>query len=139
MQLDKIYIDEAKRIRKTYLTNLAAIIKKEDEIQLYLEMINNIKKEVEDSELTNDEYYKNKILEIGTNIEKINKFIMPHYEKIRGLDDSRKILYNNIKDKYPTITEDEIQDQIVPHLIPIDQDFTKKNKKLYDKISEKQK
>jgi hypothetical protein len=139
MVLDKLYIDEAVRIRKTYLTNLAAIVEKEDEIQVYFGQIEDIRKQVEDSEPTNpDEFFVNRLLDINNNIEKIKNVIMPHYDKIQKLDESQRLLYNNIKDKYPNITDLEIQEQIVPHIIPVDQAFTKKNKELYDKVMEKQ-
>ena len=138
MILDKLYIEEAKRIRKTYLTNLVRIVEKEDEIQIYFKMIEDIKIQVENNKDKEDEFFISKLIEINNNIEKIQNVIMPHYEKIKKLDESQKILYNNIRDKYPDITDEEIQKQIVPHIIPIDQDFTKKNKELYDKVIEKQ-
>ena len=138
MILDKLYIEEAKRIRKTYLTNLVRIVEKEDEIQIYFKMIEDIKIQVENNKDKEDEFFISKLIEINNNIEKIQNVIMPHYDKIKKLDDAQKILYNNIKDKYPDITDEEIQKQIVPHIIPIDQDFTKKNKELYDKVMEKQ-
>ena len=139
MQLDKLYIDEAKRIRKTYLTNLAAIVQREDEIQSYFKMIEDIKKQIEDSEDTNDEFFVKKLLDINDSIDKIKNVILPYYDKIKGLDDSQKLLYDNIKDKYPNITDEEIQEQIVPYITPIDQEFTRNNQELYNKILARQK
>jgi hypothetical protein len=138
MILDKLYIDEAKRIRRIYLNNLAAIVEKEEDIQKYFEMIEEVRREIEHSEGVNQEFFVKKLLEINDNIEKIKSFIMPHYESIQKLDDSQKLLYNNIKDKYPEITDEEIQSQIVPHIVPIDKEFTKKNVGLYNKMVEKQ-
>ena len=138
MTLDKLYIDEAKRIRKTYLNNLAAIVKKEEEIQEYFKMIEDIKEQVKNSEETNDKYFMDKLVEINGKVDKIKDIIMPHYDEIKKLDDSQKLLYNNIKDKYPDTTDEEIQNQIVPHIHPIDQEFTKKNQDLYNKIIERQ-
>jgi vacuolar-type H+-ATPase catalytic subunit A/Vma1 len=135
MTLDKLYIDEAKRIRKVYLTNLANIVNKEDEIEMYFQLIENIKNEVNNSQNAIDEqFFISKLMEINDNIEKIKSFIIPHYEKIKELDGSQKTLYNNIKDKYPSITDEEVQDQIMPHIIPIDEKFMKDNKELYNKI-----
>lgn len=135
MTLDKLYIDEAKRIRKVYLTNLANIVMKEDEIETYFHLIEDIREEVNNNKDNNSEqYFINKLMEIDSNIEKIKSFIIPHYERIKVLDEDQRTLYNNIKDKYPSITDDEIQDQIVPHIIPIDDKFRKDNKELYDKI-----
>ena len=138
MILDKLYIDEAIRIRKTYLNNLAAIVKKEDEIQKYFLMIEDVREEVEQNEAPNQDYFVKKLTEINDNIEKIKSVIMPHYDTIKKLDESQKILYDNIKDKYPEITNDDIQSQIVPHIVPIDKEFTEKNVGLYNKMVEKQ-
>lgn len=138
MTLDKLYIDEAVRIRRTYLDNLAGIVRKEDEIQKYFEMIENVRKEVAENENPDQEYFVKKLTEINDNIEKIRSIIIPHYDTIKKLDESQKTLYNNIKDKYPEITDDDIQSQIVPHVIPIDKEFSKKNVGLYNKIVDKQ-
>ena len=138
MILDKLYIDEAIRIRKTYLNNLAAIVKKEDEIQKYFLMIEDVREEVEQNEAPNQDYFVKKLTEINDNIEKIKSVIMPHYDTIKKLDESQKILYDNIKDKYPEITNDDIQSQIIPHIVPIDKEFTEKNVGLYNKMVEKQ-
>lgn len=138
MTLDKLYIDEAVRIRRTYLDNLAGIVRKEDEIQKYFEMIEDVRKEVAENENPDQEYFVKKLTEINDNIEKIKSVIIPHYDTIKKLDESQKTLYNNIKDKYPEITDDDIQSQIVPHVIPIDKEFSKKNVGLYNKIVDKQ-
>lgn len=140
MTIDRLYIDEAKRIRKVYLTNLANIVQKEEEIDRYFKMIEKIKDEVKDNEsVTNEQFFIGKLLEINDNIEKIKTFIIPHYERIQELDGAQKILYNNIKDKYPDITDEEIQSQVMPHIIPIDEKFMKDNEDLYNKILSKEK
>jgi len=138
MILEKIYIEEAKRIRKVYLTNLASIVEKEDEIQLYVKELENIKNEVNDNDSNGDDYYIKKLLDMNDNIEKIKSLLIPNHEKINGLDEAQKILYNRIKEKHPTITDDEMQDLIVPHIVQIDDDFRKRNQNLYKKIMEKE-
>lgn len=139
MTLEQIYINESKRIRKVYLTNLANIVKKEDEIQLYFDMIESIRKQVKETDSSNEKYFIDKLMEINDKIEKIKSFLLPYYEEIKKLDNSQRILYNNIKDKHPDITDNEIQDQIMPHIISIDDNFIKDNKELYDKILSKEK
>jgi transcription termination factor NusB len=138
MQLEKIYINEAVRIRKTYMNNLVNIIEKEDEIEVYKKIMEDIKNEVENNESTNDEYFIKKLMELNDNIEKIKGIIMPHYETIKELDSAQRILYNRIKEKHPTITDEEIQNEIVPFIIPLDEDFRKKNINIYQKILTKQ-
>jgi hypothetical protein len=138
MTLDTIYINEAKRIRKIYLTNLTNIVEKEDDIQTFLKMINDIKSDIEDNE-ENENIFQEKLLNINKNISKIKDHIMPYYDEIKKLDESQRILYNNIKDKYPNITDDEIQEQIVPYIKTIDLEFINKNKEIYQKIVDKKK
>ncbi len=137
MKIDKIYINEAKRIRKTYFTNLACIVQKENEIRQYFNTIEKIKEDVNANDDQNDDYYIKKLMEINDNIENIKKFILPHSEIIKELDTAQKLLYNNIKDKYPNITDDEIQEQIIPFILPIDEEFRKKNQNLFNKIKER--
>jgi hypothetical protein len=137
MKIDKIYINEAKRIRKIYFTNLICIVEKENDIRQYFSMIEKIKEDVDANDDQNDEFYVNKLIEINDNIESIKKFILPHSEIIKELDNAQKLLYNNIKDKYPNITDDEIQEQIIPYILPIDEEFRKKNKNLFNKIKER--
>lgn len=138
MILDDIYINEAIRIRKEYLYNLIEIIKKEEEIKKYFEQLENIKKRMEsltDTEREiNEKDITSVIIEISKNIDNIKKHILPYSDKIKKLDKDQRLLYNNIKDKYPNISNDEIQKQIVPHITPIDDKFRKDNKKLYEKI-----
>ncbi len=141
MTIDEIYINEAKRIRKTYLTNIANIVKKEEDIQKYFNMIEDIKKEIDDTDQNSvdEKFYINRVYDISDNIDKVKNHLMPYYENIKKLDNDQKVLYNNIRDKYPDITDDEIQNQIVPHVVEIDKEFTKKNEELYNKILEKKK
>lgn len=138
MTLDSIYINEAKRIRKIYLTNLTSIVEKEDEIQTFIKIIDSIKSDIENGD-DNQKDFQDKLLNINKNIGKIKEHIMPHYDKIKKLDESQRTLYNNIKDKYPDISDDEIQKQIAGHIKIIDLDFIKKNKEIYQKIVDKKK
>ena len=140
MIIDDIYINEAKRIRKVYLTNIANIVKKEDDIQKYFNIIENIKQDIDNNEEnTDEEFFMKKLYDINDKIEKIKNHLMPYYENIKKLDKDQRILYNNIREKYPNITDDEIQQQIVEHVVEVDKEFTEKNKDLYNKILEKQK
>jgi transcription termination factor NusB len=120
------------------MNNLVNIIEKEDEIEVYKKIMEDIKNEVENNESTNDEYFIKKLMELNDNIEKIKGIIMPHYETIKELDSAQRILYNRIKEKHPTITDEEIQNEIVPFIIPLDEDFRKKNINIYQKILTKQ-
>lgn len=137
MKLDLIYINEAKRIRKSYLTSLSNIVKKEDEIKKLLTELEDIKNEVDESTNTSDEYYNDKILEISKKIESIQNYIIPHYTKIQELDKDQSKLYGNIKDKYPNITDKDIRAQVVPEVMVIDQEFAMYNDSVYNRIKDR--
>lgn len=138
MKLDLIYINEAKRIRETYLENLMKIVDKEEEIKKYLDIINRIKDKINKSdEDKSDEYYKSEILNIDKNINNIRKNILPYYDNIKKLDEDQRKLYNNIKEKYTDIKDEDIQNQIIPYIKGIDKKFIKKNKEKYDKLLQK--
>ncbi|MFW6233348.1 MAG: hypothetical protein ACOC3Z_01660 [Nanoarchaeota archaeon] len=142
MTIDEIYINESIRIRKTYLKNLLKIVESEEEIKNNVKHIEDIKKEIDrykEEDINIDEKkISSTILEINKNIDIIKKNIMPYSDSIKKLDEDQRILYNNIKDKYPGISREEIQSQILPHIIPIDNQFRKENAKLYEKIMNKE-
>lgn len=142
MTIDEIYINESIRIRKTYLKNLLKIVESEEEIKNNVKHIEDIKKEIDrykEEDINIDEKkISSTILEINKNIDIIKKNIMPYSDSIKKLDEDQRILYNNIKDKYPSISREEIQSQILPHIIPIDNQFRKENAKLYEKIMNKE-
>ena len=139
MKLDEIYIKESIRIRKEYLTNLTNIITKEDEIRECIMMMENIKQEMEDVDEPTEEFFMLRLTKINDTIDEIRKYITPYYDKITELDKTQRVLYHSIKEKYPDISDDEIQNQIVPHIIPIDKKFVERNKDLYAKILEREK
>ncbi len=49
--------------------------------------------------------------------------IRPYIEKINDLDNEQRILYNNIKEKYIDITDEEIYKEIIPVIEEIDENF----------------
>lgn len=137
MKLDDIYINESIRIRKTYLNNLAKIALQEEEIKKYSDSLNSIKEEINntDEEEVDEKFQMRIMLDMNKSIDKIQKKLSPYYNEIRKLDTDQKTLYNSIKEKYPFISDEEIQKQIVPHIVIVDKDFMKRNKKLYKKIT----
>jgi hypothetical protein len=132
--IDLIYLNESKRIRKEYLQNLAFIVSREEEIESYMNEIKNIQSQIDKSENKKIELFTDQLRYIDVNIDKINKFISVYYDKIKQLDKDQKILYNNIKDKYPNINDDDIKNQIMKFIEPVNNEFVKNNEKLYKKI-----
>lgn len=123
--IDKIYIEEAIRIRKEYLKNLLNVTKFE---KVYQELFEKLEKEKEkvsnfDADIiTQDDIFKYvKQLEVELNL--ILDKIRPYIEKIDDLDNEQRILYNNIKEKYIDITDEEIYKEIIPVIKEIDENF----------------
>ena len=123
--IDKIYIDEAIRIRKEYLENLLNVTKFEKVYQELIEKLEREKEKVSNFDpdiITQDEIFKYvKQLEFEVNLI-LNK-IRPYTEKIDDLDNKQNILYNNIKDRYVGITDEQIYSEIIPVIEEVDENF----------------
>lgn len=126
-KIDNIYIDRAKRIRKDYLSlndklkKYDVYIKKlKDEIEDTIQYIQNI---IENGKTGSNETIKNELLirinNLETQIEKIQKYINPVNEMIKKLQTEEQILYEQIKIKYPNMTDDEILNTIQKEIINI--------------------
>ena len=123
--IDKIYIEEAIRIRKEYLKNLLNVTKFEKVYQEIFEKLEKEKEKVSNFDadiITQDDIFKYvKQLEVDLNL--ILDKIRPYIEKINDLDNEQRILYNNIKEKYIDITDEEIYKEIIPVIEEIDENF----------------
>lgn len=128
--IDKHYINEAKRIREEYLKNLIYIAEEEDNIKSLIEDLDKIGKEIEDSDNKSEKYYKDALFEIEIMIRKATEKIIPYHEKKKELDKQQRSLYNTIKDKYPNITDEQMMEHIIPHIIEIDKKYNEKYKNL---------
>ena len=128
--IDQIYINEAKRIRKEYLDNLLFITNEEKNIIKLTTDLKKISDEIEESEIKNESYYKKVLTKIETMIQKTTDKIIPYQTKSEELDKQQRILYNTIKEKYPKISNDEIQNDIIPHIIKVDETYKKKHKNM---------
>jgi len=122
MNLDKIYIDEAIRIRKSYIKSINNILNEEKLLLKKKEEIDKIYKNITniiDSEL-HDVTKRLKLNEQLINTEKIinniQKRIRPHYNNIDQLKKDANNLYTSIIEKYPNISKDEIEKEISPYL-----------------------
>lgn len=124
--IDKIYIEEAVRIRKEYLNNLIYISNEEDNIKEYISKLKKIQNEIENGELNDEKYYREMLFDIEIMIKKATNKIKPYYDKIKVLDNNQSTLYNNIREKYTNITDDEIKNDILPYIVKIDKILKKK-------------
>lgn len=129
--IDTLYINEALRIREEYLNNLLYISNEEENLKKLTNNLSELSEEIENSESKDENYYKNALIEVEKMIQKANDKIKPYYDKIKDLDKQQRLLYNNIKEKYPNITDDKIKDVIIPHILILDEKIKNKYNKTY--------
>jgi len=125
--IDKIYINEAVRIREEYLDNLVYIAKEEEYIKSLSSDLQTLNNEIKDSEKKDEKYYRDALFEVDLMIRKATEKINPYYEKIKELDNKQRSLYNTIKDKYPDIKDEQIQKDIIPEIIKVDKKYKEKH------------
>lgn len=122
-KIHKRYIDEAVRIRKSYLKTINKISEKEESILSFkndiekimseTDIIVNDNKNIDDIKLRN--ILNEKLIDIETNIINIQKEVKPMNDKIERLESDSKKLYDTIKEKYD-LEDSEIQNQIINEL-----------------------
>ena len=123
MTIPAHYINEGLRIRKIYLSNLKEIIKLEADIENEKKKLETLKADAIDiatnkdiSEVRKTLTLNNKLNDMENSIKVIQNAIRPFYENIEKLRLDADRLYVAIKEKYPTITAEEIEEQIANHM-----------------------
>lgn len=117
------FLKDASKIRKQYFSNIKKLSKKEESLTFYKNEIVKIKEEIsifiKNTKNYNDTFVKTfngKLMEIEKNIIKIQNEISPINNNIIDLEKQSKILYNNIKEYYPSLDESDIQKQVIDYL-----------------------
>lgn len=113
------YINEGIRIRKVYIQNLKEILKQEPIIlerkkifeKLKDDMEATVKSDLNDIRKTLE--LNNKLINIEKEIKIIQDIIRPYYDVIESLKSDKDRLYLAIKEKYPNITQEEIEKDIM--------------------------
>mgnify|MGYP000968873080 CR=1 FL=1 len=113
------YINEGIRIRKKYIQNLKEILKQEPIIsekkkrfeQIQNEMSQIVSSDMNDMRKTLD--LNNRLILLEKEIKKIQDIIKPYYETIENLKNDRDRLYLSIIEKYPNITQEQIEQDIM--------------------------
>lgn len=130
--IDKIYIDEAIRIRKEYLINLNSV-KNIDKI--YEDLLSETR-EVEtkinkiDSDIKSNPIHTHTeedviliLKKLYVKVDDILEDMKPYEDKLEKLNSAQSILYKTIKTKYPNITDEQIHKELLPLIIKVDEDF----------------
>jgi hypothetical protein len=63
-------------------------------------------------------------------IRKATEKILPYHDKVKDLDKQQRKLYNTIKDKYPNLSDEDMKNQIIPHVVKIDDKYKEQYKNL---------
>lgn len=115
--LDKIFIEQAKYIRREYIKNSKEISECESKIESYKDELNDIQSEL--NEKMNENELLNKLILVEKNIKAIENIIQPHIDKIKKLEKEADKLFDSIKEKHTTLTSEDIKNELVPHLMKI--------------------
>ena len=116
------YIKEGIRLRKTYIENLREILKQEpiiNERKKYFDQIKDQMEKIVFSELNDVRKtleLNNRLMDLDKEIKRIQELIRPYYNTIENLKTERDRLYVAIKEKYPNITDDEIEKEIMQNV-----------------------
>jgi hypothetical protein len=116
------YINEAKRIRRIYLQNIREILKQEPIIEGRKNVAKKIQKEMDiaiQSDLNDVRKtleLNNKLLILEKELRKIQDIIRPFYDNIENLKTDTDRLYLSIKEKYPNLDLNIIQNEIMSSL-----------------------
>ena len=113
------YLNEGIRLRKTYIENIKEILKQEPAINERKKTFENLKNEMEKivfsdlNDVRKTLILNNKLIELDKEIRKVQDIIKPYYDTIEKLKNERDRLYLAIKEKYPNITDQEIEKEIM--------------------------
>lgn len=116
------YIKEGARLRKSYIENLKEILNQEPIINERKKIFEEIKEQMEKvvySELNDVRKtleLNTKLIDLDKEIRKVQIIIKPYYDAIEKLKLERDRLYLAIKEKYPNITDQEIESDIMKNV-----------------------
>jgi len=67
----------------------------------------------------NEGVIREKLILIEKNIKSIEKIIHPYVSKIELLEKDADKLFDNIKSRHTNLTTEEIQSELIPHIMEI--------------------
>jgi len=113
------YINEGIRIRKVYIQNLKEILKQEPIILARKKNFEELQNEMETivnsdlNEVRKTLELNSKLMVLEKEIKYIQDVIRPYYDAIENLRNDKDRLYLAIKEKYPNITTEQIEKDIM--------------------------
>lgn len=122
MTISNFYIEKAAEIRikyTNYINKINSILPDIEEYKKELEKeYKKLNNEIlnKDHNLIKKEDLNNKLNIIEENIVNIQNKLKPYFDKIESLKNESSVLNNNIKEKYPNLSDDDIRNIIVSEL-----------------------
>ena len=116
------YIREGVRIRKVYIYNLKEILKQEPIIYERKKIFEKLQSEMETvvksdlNEIRKTLELNSKLLILEKEIKSIQDIVKPYYDTIENLKNDKDKLYLAIKEKYPNITTEQIERDIMSNV-----------------------
>jgi chromosome segregation ATPase len=114
--MDRIFIEQAKNIRREYIKNVREVAKCESEVEKYRTKLLAINEELHDID---EDTAKLKLVEIEINMKKIESIITPYTSKLTKLEEDADKLFENIKQRHPELSMEQIQNELIPYLTEI--------------------
>lgn len=115
--MDKIFIDTAIKIRKDYIKCNDNILKQENMINIFKKELDIIRSTIND-DMTKDEIQL-KLYEIEKKMAVLETSLKPHLQEMEKLQSQADILFDNIKNKHPELSVNDIQNELIPYLSKI--------------------
>ena len=122
INLDERLINETLRIRESYLNSIKNFKENEKLIIKIKNELNNAYILLENSKI-DKEFLDDKISNLTKDINDLQSITEPIIKIIEKLKYDSDKLFENIKEKYPNITEQELKKFLEPHIKKIDDKF----------------
>ena len=123
MKIPQQYITEAQRIRTSYLHNMGEILRLEkfidvekNKLKVFQEELGNVVKDPDISDVKKVFTLNNKLLDMDRSIKKVQDAIKPFYENIEQLRGDADRLYVALKERYPKIKKEEVQNELMKYI-----------------------
>jgi hypothetical protein len=111
--MDKKFIEQAKNIRREYIKSVNDILSCEDKINYYKTKLSEVQLNMQS---TSKDDIRIKMMDIEKNIKVIENLMNPHTNKVKSLEKEADILFENIMERHPNYTKEDIQNELIPHL-----------------------
>lgn len=110
--MDKKFIEQAKHIRIEYIKNLNDVLKCEEKINKYKDEL----KVIQENLSSEDSSLLSKMAVIEKNLKTIENIMNPFTKKVKRLEKEADTLFDNIKERHPELSPEDIQNELIPHL-----------------------